>query len=230
MKRLTGGVLLEAHHLVVTHGAHDSHIKGLSGFKLSTELIVKAIGEAGQLEVILSVSVLCMQKRAADILVGQRLRYRARPLLPTSQQGEESIIRDVKELVLRANNIGHAGGVRGGNNIFKLLASKDINCGKVCLGVAVLSGLGSGYIRHLAWAPLNHNVASLADLPSIHGNGVTASTRENMWLHSLERGRQDLVCKWLSRPGSRIGAGEVIIIELILFSHSCCGEEGSSAT
>lgn len=86
-------------------------------------------------------------------------------------EGEEAIVRDVKELVFLAGDVGDIHVVGGGAEIFKLLASENVKSDKMDLGVTVLSSLGSGHIDDLARAVLDNNEAVLPQGRALHGIG-----------------------------------------------------------
>ena len=52
------------------------------------------------------------------------------------------------------------------------LTRVDIECNHVELGVAVLPGLGGGYLHDLGGMVLNHDEATLAESRSLHGEGL----------------------------------------------------------
>lgn len=59
----------------------------------------------------------------------------------------------------------------GRAEIFKLLASKDVEGDKVDLGVTVLASLGSRHVDDLARATFNDDVTVLAQGRALHGEG-----------------------------------------------------------
>jgi hypothetical protein len=61
----------------------------------------------------------------------------------------KSIFRDVNKLIISANYLWHITIVGRGNNILKLLASKDVNRHKMTLRMAMLSGLGGRHLHNL---------------------------------------------------------------------------------
>ena len=61
--------------------------------------------------------------------------------------------------------------VGGGAKIFKLLASKDINCNEMNLGVTVLAGLGGAHFDNLARAALDDDESVLAKRRALHRIG-----------------------------------------------------------
>ena len=63
----------------------------------------------------------------------------------------------------------------GGAEIFELLASEDVNCNEMDLGVTVLAGLGSAHFDDLARAALDDDKSVLAERRALHriGGGST---------------------------------------------------------
>ena len=59
----------------------------------------------------------------------------------------------------------------GGAEIFKLLASEDVNCNEMDLGMAVLAGLGSAHFDDLARAALDDDESVLAERRALHRIG-----------------------------------------------------------
>lgn len=56
----------------------------------------------------------------------------------------------------------------GGREILKLLSGEDVNGGEMDLGVAVLSGLGSGHVDNLAGTALDDYVSILPQGGTLH--------------------------------------------------------------
>lgn len=67
----------------------------------------------------------------------------------TGEERAEAIVGNVQELKLVTAHHGNGGRVCRRNHIFQLLSSKNVGGGEVCLRVAVLAGLGGGYVHHL---------------------------------------------------------------------------------
>jgi len=86
-------------------------------------------------------------------------------------EGELALLSDINNFPFGTVDHGNGGSVGGGYHIFELLASEDINGGEIAFSVAVLSGLGDGNVKDLAWLSLDHDVSSLLDLSSLHGDG-----------------------------------------------------------
>merc|ERR1740115_371418 len=59
--------------------------------------------------------------------------------------------------------------------ILHLLSGEDVLRDKVALGVAVLSGLRRRDVQDLAGVALDHDVATLADLPRLHRVGLRST-------------------------------------------------------
>lgn len=88
---------------------------------------------------------------AGDVLLRNtrcNCRDRAQSCL-TGEERAEPVIGDIEQLVLVAADDGHGRGVRGGDDVLKLLAGEDVGRGEVSLGVAVLARLGGGHVHHL---------------------------------------------------------------------------------
>ena len=75
------------------------------------------------------------------------------------------------KLVFLALDVGNVHIVGGGAKIFKLLASEDINCDKVNLGVTVLAGLRSAHFDDFARALLDNDESIFAERRALHGIG-----------------------------------------------------------
>lgn len=86
-------------------------------------------------------------------------------------EGEETVVGDVKELVLTTSDVGDVHVVGGGREIFVLLASEDIGGDKMDLGVTVLAGLGGGHVDDLAGAALDHDEPVLTQSRALHREG-----------------------------------------------------------
>lgn len=86
-------------------------------------------------------------------------------------KGEETVVGDIEKLVFLATNVGNVHVVGGGAEIFKLLASKDIDGNKMDLGVTVLASLGGGHFDDLAGAVLDDDETVLPQSRALHGVG-----------------------------------------------------------
>ena len=75
------------------------------------------------------------------------------------------------KLHFTAGDIRNVHVVSGRAQLFQLLASEDIQCNQMDLGVTMLSGLGSRHIDNLAGATLDHNMTVLAESGALHGEG-----------------------------------------------------------
>lgn len=75
------------------------------------------------------------------------------------------------QLVLTTADVGDIHIVSGRREIFKLLASEDVEGDQMDLGVAVLASLGSGHVDNLAGTVLDNNEAVLAQSRALHGVG-----------------------------------------------------------
>jgi hypothetical protein len=90
-------------------------------------------------------------------------------------QRQKPIVGDIQQAVFSTLDDGDFHVVGGGANILQLLSGEDINGNEVDLGVAMLSGLGSGGFDDLARATLDDNVSTLSDSRSLsrdHLGGV----------------------------------------------------------
>ena len=72
------------------------------------------------------------------------------------------------KLVFLARDVGDVHVVGGRAKILKLLASEDVNCNKMDLGVAVLAGLGCAHFDNLARAALDDDETVLAERRALH--------------------------------------------------------------
>jgi hypothetical protein len=72
------------------------------------------------------------------------------------------------ELVFLATDVGNVHVVGGRAEIFKLLASEDVNGDEMDFGVAVLARLGGGHFDDLAGTVLDHDEAVLAESRALH--------------------------------------------------------------
>lgn len=79
--------------------------------------------------------------------------------------------RATYKLVLLPGDVGDIHVVGGGRQIFKLLASEDVNGNKMDLGVTVLARLGGGHVDDLARTTLDHDVTVLTQSRALHGVG-----------------------------------------------------------
>lgn len=88
--------------------------------------------------------------------------------------GQASVV-DHYKLVFLALDVGDVHVVGRGAKIFELLASEDVNCDEMDLGVTVLAGLGSAHFDDLARAALDNDKSVLAERRALHriGGGST---------------------------------------------------------
>jgi hypothetical protein len=122
--RLLVSVLLHGDDLIVAHGGENTHNKGLASLEGGFDLTTKVIRVVGELDILTAVALIV-------------------------HEGAELIGGDVDEGVILADHEGDVGSVGGGNDIFVLLASEDIDGGEVALGVTVLASLGGRHSTHL---------------------------------------------------------------------------------
>jgi hypothetical protein len=127
------GILLQGDDLIVTHGTHHTNTVGLARLESCLDFTGKGIRVIRELHVLAHVAFLI-------------------------HEGGVAIGRDIHQGILLAHDVGDVGSVSGGDDIFVLLASENINSGEVALGVAVLASLGSGHSRHLARMLLDTDV------------------------------------------------------------------------
>jgi len=98
-------------------------------------------------------------------------------------QREETIVRDVEELVFLADYIGNVHVMGRWAQFFELLASEDINGDKMDLSVTVLASLGGGHIDDLAGAVLDDDEAVLSQGRALHresGGGASVGGVEGV--------------------------------------------------
>jgi len=86
-------------------------------------------------------------------------------------EGEETIVGDIEKLVFLAADVGDIHVVGGRAEIFKLLASEDVDGDEMDLGVTVLASLGGGHFDDLAGAVLDDNETVLPQGRALHGVG-----------------------------------------------------------
>jgi len=136
LRNLTTGSLLGFDSSLLTHSSENNDVGVflLGGEKLGYLLTNFPIGN---LDIILGLTII-------------------------GHQREETIIRDIKQLVFLAANVGDVHVVGGRAEIFEFLASEDIDGDEMNLGVAVFASLGSGHVDNLARAILDHNEAVLS--------------------------------------------------------------------
>jgi len=87
------------------------------------------------------------------------------------EEGEETIVGDIEQLVFLTTDVGHIHVVGGRAEIFELLAGEDVDCDQVDLCVTVFASLGSGHFDNLAGTVLDHDVTVLAKGRALHGVG-----------------------------------------------------------
>ena len=122
--------LLHSSNLIVAHGRDKSQRQHLATLKGSLDLTSEVLRIRGKSNILTGVSFVV-------------------------HKAEVTILLNVGEGILLSNNSGNIGGVGGRNNIFVLLAVKNINSSEVALSVSVLSSLGGGNGRHLARSVLH---------------------------------------------------------------------------
>jgi len=83
-------------------------------------------------------------------------------------QGEETIVRDIEQLVFLAGDVGDIHVVGGWAEFFKLLAGEDIDSDEMDLGVTMLASLRGRHIDDLARAVLDHDEAVLSQGRALH--------------------------------------------------------------
>jgi len=89
---------------------------------------------------------------------------------------EETVIR-VEELIFSTADIRDIHVVSRWAQIFKLLASEDINGDQVDLCVTVLAGLGGTHFNNFAGPALNNNVTVLSEGGTLHREGGGRTSR-----------------------------------------------------
>lgn len=94
------------------------------------------------------------------------------------------------KLVFLALDVRDVHVVGGGAKIFELLASEDVNCNEMDLGVTVLAGLRSAHLDDLARAALDDDESVLAQRRALHrigcgSTGIGALEGMFMLLRSL---------------------------------------------
>jgi len=129
--------ILESTDLLFSHGRHHCHDKVLSFT-----------------ESILDLSEKLVIGRKAQVVLG---------ITGLRKKGNESILRDVDELVVGSDDLRNITIVGGRNDILEFFCGEDINTDKVALSVAVLPRLRGGDLNDLAGALLDHNVAILSN-------------------------------------------------------------------
>jgi len=84
---------------------------------------------------------------------------------------EETVVGNIKELVLATSDVGNVHVVGGGAEFFQLLGGEDVDGDQMDLGVTVLSGLGGGHLDDLARAVLDADETVLPQGRALHGVG-----------------------------------------------------------
>jgi len=90
-------------------------------------------------------------------------------------QGKETIVGDIKKLVLLAGDVWNIHVVGGWAQLFELLAGEDIDGDKMDLGVTVLTGLGGGHVDDLARTVLDADESVLSQGRALHWVGSRSS-------------------------------------------------------
>jgi len=130
--------------LFLSHGGHDGHEDILIGLLIGHELLHHLGLVGGQLQILLGLAVL-------------------------EQEGHESVVRDVEQLVLILLHEGDLHVVGRGAGVLVFLAGEDIDPDDGRLGVAVLAGLRGGHFHHSAGHILQHGISSLLDVTGLTG-------------------------------------------------------------
>lgn len=100
-------------------------------------------------------------------------------------QGKEAVVGNIKQLVFLSGDIGdvHIMGRRA--QLFKLLASEEVDSDQMDLGVTVLASLRGRHIDDLAGSVLDDNEAVLSQSRTLHGEhqrGTGIGTLEGVLL------------------------------------------------
>lgn len=100
-------------------------------------------------------------------LLGHILRNRGKVNIgllvsPLVHEGELAFLSDIDNFPLSTGDNGDGGSVGGGDHIFELLTSEDVDGGEIAFGVAVLSGLGDRDVKDLAGLSFDHDVSVFA--------------------------------------------------------------------
>lgn len=117
-------LLLESNNLIVAHGAEQGDGVRLARLEGSLNFAGKVVGIGGQAHILAAVTLVV-------------------------HESDEAIVGNIDQGVLLSHHVGDVAGVGGGNDIFVLLSSEDIDGREVALRVAVLSGLGGRHGSHL---------------------------------------------------------------------------------
>jgi len=86
-----------------------------------------------------------------------------------SHQREETIIRNIEQLIFLASDIWDVHVMGRWAKLLKLLASEDIDSNKMDLCVAVLASFGGGHVDDLARSVLDNNETVLSQGRTLHG-------------------------------------------------------------
>ena len=141
--RLTTWSLLGFDGKLLTHGSKDNNV-GI--FLLLSEKL-------GNLVTNFSIWDL-------DIILG---------LTIISHQGKETIVRDIEKLVFLSGDVWNIHVVGGWAQLFKLLASENVDGDQVNLCVTVLSSLRGRHIDDLARTVLDNDETVLSQGRALHG-------------------------------------------------------------
>jgi len=183
------GSLLGINGHLLTHGGKDNDVSIL--LLLLEELV----------NLLTNLSI-----RNLDVILG---------LAIIGHQGKESIVRDIKELVLATSDVGNIHVVGGGAEFFKLLASEDIDGNKMDLGVAVLAGLGGGHVDDLAGAALDDNETVLPQGRALHrvgGRGTSIGALEGVLMLGIVVRHLDYWCEEVRMRKLKRARGDATIV------------------
>lgn len=122
----------------------------------------------GDLDIVLGVTVILHEGKEA--ILGN-VELKTNQSVRIHKGTERATLRVTYELVFLAGDVGNVHVVGGRRQIFKLLASEDVESDHVDLGVTVLASLGGGHFNDLAGTVLNDNVAVLTQRRTLHGEG-----------------------------------------------------------
>ena len=103
----------------MSHSGKKGHHKVLALVESSLDLPSKVIGVVGELYIFTSLTIFV-------------------------HHSQKSIIRDINKRILHALHDGDLSSVGGGDDIFVLLSSENVDRNEIALSVAVLSSLGGG--------------------------------------------------------------------------------------
>ena len=98
---------------------------------------------------------------------------------------DETVIRDINQRELRADNVRDIAVVRRRLEILQLLVGEDVQRREVTLGVPVLSRLGGRNVDDLARAPLDDDESVLTNVTSLHREGLGRSRVRGLEVHVM---------------------------------------------